>query len=80
MTTRKPLPSVQVGVSILVIPHGVASNGDMLLGLQLTPVPDSSGGASKARPVDLAIWPEEFRARLSSLTVHLGELDKTTGD
>ena len=79
MTSRPPIPSLYVDVSILVVPHGIASNGDMLLGLQLTPVPLGSGGAAKSDPVDLAAWPATMRDRLTRLVVHLGDLTPAGG-
>lgn len=79
MTARIPLNEVLVDVAILVVPHGVAPNGDMLLGIQLTPVPLGSGGAVKSNPIDLASWPEKIRAKLLNLTVHLGEVTSDGG-
>ncbi|GAA0724707.1 hypothetical protein [Dokdonella soli] len=51
----------------------------MLLGLQLTPVPVGSGGASKSSTLDLATWPEKIRARLTNLIVHLGDVTPDGG-
>ena len=79
MTTRMSLPEVLADVAILVVPHGVAPNGDMLLGLQLTPVPSGSGGAAKSNAIDLLTWPEKIRAKLLNLTVHLGEVTPDGG-
>ncbi|WP_027923158.1 hypothetical protein [Pseudomonas sp. URMO17WK12:I12] len=71
--------NVPAHVAILVVPHGVAPNGDMLLGLQITPVPPELGGYLNTDTVNLAIWPQELRTKLKQIHVHLGDVTTKGG-
>jgi hypothetical protein len=46
----------------------------MVVGMQITPVPDGARGAPNSPIVNLAAWSSEIRGKLNQLTVHLGDV------
>lgn len=63
---------VPVGAAIIPVPHAVDAGGDMLVGLQISPVP--IGKANTLDTLDLVSWPASVRGALQHLTLHVADV------